>query len=171
MEGKSLDLFTSLYSQNERYLLRFIASMLGQPADAADLLQETAKKIWADFDNYDRDREFLPWACTIARYQVMTYRKKQKVRKKYFSEEVVDLLAEDWMERDYKREAQNKALKSCVSKLDDKDRLTLDKRYESAQSLKDVAASTGQTPNALYKQLQRIRRNLFKCIKLKLVEV
>ena len=56
MKEPSLELFTSLYSQNERYLLRFIVSMLGQPTDAPDLLQETAKKIWADFHNYDRDR-------------------------------------------------------------------------------------------------------------------
>ena len=170
MQEPSLELFTSLYSKNERYLLRFIASMLGQPDDAPDLLQETAKKIWGDFANYDTDREFLPWACTIARYQVMTYRKKQKVRKKYFSDDVVEILAEDFDKRDLEREAQSHALKKCVSKLSDNDRVTLNERYESASTLKEVAAATGQTPNALYKQLQRIRRNLFKCIKLRLAE-
>jgi len=37
------DQFTSLYTKHERQLYRFLASMLGQPAEAEDLLRETAK--------------------------------------------------------------------------------------------------------------------------------
>ena len=166
----ALELFTSLYSKNERSILRFISSILGNIDDAPDILQETAKKIWADFENYDRTREFLPWACTIARYEVMSFRKKLKTRNKYFSNDVVDLLAEDWQTRDFAREAQNHALKKCVEVLSAEDQKALNRRYQNGLSLKSVAALVGQTPNSLYKQLQRIRRKLFKCIKLKLAE-
>ena len=170
MSTELLDQFTSLYSRNERYIFRFIASMLGQPDDAEDLLQETAKKLWKQFDSYDFSKDFLPWACTIARYEVLSFWKRQKVRRKYFSSDVIELLADDWDKRELEREAQSHALKNCVEKLAIKDRDILDQRYEGTHSLKDIAAKLQQSPNSLYKKLQRIRRSLFKCITQKLAE-
>ena len=170
MSEHLLDLFTSLYSRHERYIFRFIASMLGQADDADDLLQETAKKLWKQFENYDQTKDFLPWACTIARYEVLSFWKRQKVRRKYFSSDVIELLAIDWDKRELDREAQSHALKNCVEKLELNDRDILDKRYESSLSLKDFAEKLKQSPNALYKKLQRIRRALFKCITQKLAE-
>ena len=171
MSEALLEKFTSLYSQNERYVFRFIVSMLGNADDAQDLLQETAKKLWRQFENYDSSKDFLPWACTIARFEVLSFWKRQKVRRKYFSEDVIELLAEDWDKRELEREAQSHALKRCVEKLKDEDRDILNKRYEGSLSLKDIASQIKQTPNSLYKKLQRIRRALFKCITLKLAEM
>lgn len=170
MQQELLEKFTSLYSRNERYIFRFIASLLGNSDDAEDLLQETAKKLWKQFESYDNSKDFLPWACTIARYEVLSFWKKQKVRKKYFSEDVIELLAVDFEKRDLEREAQSHALKNCVEKLTFEDKDILDKRYESTLSLKELAKSLKQTPNSLYKKLQRIKRNLLKCITLRMAE-
>lgn len=170
MHESALDQFTSLYSRNERYIFRFIASMLGQPDDAEDLLQETAKKLWKQFDSYDQSKEFLPWACTVARYEVLSYWKKLKVRRKYFSNDVIELLADDWCDRELERDAQTQALKKCVEKLQLEDRDILNKRYDSSLSLKDLAERLKQSPNSLYKKLQRIRRSLFKCITTRMSE-
>lgn len=171
MSEQLLDQFTSLYSRHERYIFRFIASMLGQPEDAEDLLQETAKKLWKQFESYDSSKDFLPWACTIARYEVLSYWKRQKASRKYFSSDVIELLADDWNARELNRESQTHALKSCVEKLPMDDRDILNKRYDSVLSLKDLAKTLKQSPNSLYKKLQRIRRSLFKCINQKLAEL
>lgn len=171
MSQHLLDQFTSLYSRHERYILRFIASMLGQPDDAEDILQETARKLWKQFENYDSSKDFLPWACTIARYEVLSFWKRQKVRRKYFTEDVMELLADDWQGREHERQAQTHALKNCVEKLEFEDREILNKRYESTLTLKDLAGSLKQSPNSLYKKLQRIKRSLFKCITQKLAEL
>ncbi len=45
--------FTSLFVKYERRLYSIIASMLGHPAEAEDLLQETAKVLWKKFGDYD----------------------------------------------------------------------------------------------------------------------
>ena len=100
----------------------------------------------------------------------MTYWKRQKVRRKYIADDVIELLAEDWDKRELEREAQNFALKRCVEKLPDNDRDVLDKRYNSNATLKEIAAALNQTPNSFYKKLQRIRRTLFKCITRRLAE-
>ena len=47
--------------------------MLGHPAEAEDLLQETAKVLWKKFGDYDPKLPFLPWAKAFARYEVLNY--------------------------------------------------------------------------------------------------
>ena len=49
----------------ERRLYSIIASMLGHPAEAEDLLQETAKVLWKKFGDYDLKLPFLPWAKAL----------------------------------------------------------------------------------------------------------
>jgi len=164
----SPDQFTTLYSRHERQLLRFIASMLGQPGDADDLLQETAKKLWREFDRYEADKPFLPWACAIARFEVLSFWKRQKVRRKYFSPEVMEGLADEWREMEPERDLRTLALEQCVARLPDADRRLLADRYDSGDTLKELAARSGRTPNALYKSLQRIRETLLDCITRKL---
>ncbi|MBM83093.1 MAG: hypothetical protein CMJ78_21235 [Planctomycetaceae bacterium] len=138
MDADQATEFTSLYSRNERQLFRFIASLLPSTADAEDLLQETAKKIWQQFEQYQTDKPFLPWACTIARYELLSHLKRQQVRRKYFSNEVVELLADDWSRRDEAREGQSRALEQCVKKLPDDDRRLLHLRYEGEESIQEL---------------------------------
>ncbi len=160
--------FTFLYTKHERQLFRFVASLLGQPADAEDVMQETAKTLWREFDRYDAERPFLPWACTVARFEVLSFRKRQKVRRKYFSEDVMGLLAAEWKATEGNDDPRIRALEGCLSALPTADRCLLDDRYSADSTLKELAGRTGRTPNTLYKSLQRIRENLFQCVTRKL---
>ncbi len=160
----SPDLFTSLFVRHERQLYGFIAAMLGQPTDADDLLQETAKKLWREFDRYDPEKSFLGWAQTLARYEVLNYWQRQKTRRKYFSDESVELLAAEWVALDSERDARAIALEACVEALPADSRRLLEDRYSTGESLKETAQRTGVTPNSLYKTLQRIRKSLLDCV-------
>jgi RNA polymerase sigma-70 factor (ECF subfamily) len=162
--------FTSLFVKYERRLYSIIASMLGHPAEAEDLLQETAKVLWKKFGDYDPKLPFLPWAKAFARYEVLNYLQKQKTQRKYFSAEMMKLLAEDFEFVDALHEARVLALESCVAALPENSRNLLDKRYRDANSLQQVAVSQETTPNALYKTLQRIRKGLRECVDLKVAE-
>jgi len=162
--------FTSLFIKHERQLYGFIAAMLAQPAEAEDLLQETAKGLWKKFGDYDPSLPFLPWAKTFARYEVLNYLERQRTRRKYFSDEMVELLADDWGRVEAQHDARILALESCVEALPEKSRCLLHERYQDANSLQDVAAREGTTPNALYKTLQRLRKALLDCVNQKLAE-
>lgn len=164
------DQYTSLFLKHERQLYSYIASMLGYPTEAEDLLQETAKVLWKKFENYDSSLPFLPWAKTFARYEVLNYLARQRTRKKYFSDEMMELLAEDWEGVEVQHEARILALESCVEALPDNTRRLLDDRYREANSLQEVAARQDTTPNALYKTLQRIRKGLRQCIDQRVAE-
>ena len=113
---------------------------------------------------------FLPWAKKFARYEVLNYLERQRTRRKYFSDEMVELLAEDWDRVDAQRDARVLALESCVEELPAKSRRLLNERYQAFNSLQDVAAREGTTPNALYKTLQRIRKILLGCVNRKLAQ-
>ena len=160
--------FTTLFVKHERQLYGFIAAMLAQPAEAEDLLQETAKGLWKKFGEYDPAMPFLPWAKKFARYEVLNYLERQRTRRKYFSDEMVELLAEDWDRVDAQRDARILALESCVEELPEKSRYLLHERYQGAGSLQDLAARGRTSPNALYKSLQRVRKALLDCVNRKL---
>lgn len=165
---KSPDEFTNLYTRHERQLARFVASLLGQPSEVDDVMQETARVLWREFERYDAELPFLPWACAVARFEVLSFRKRQKTRRKYFSEETVELLATEWRQVADKDEARAEALAACVAALTEKERELLAERYADAGTLREVAERTRREVNALYKQMQRIREKLFVCVSRKL---
>ena len=162
--------FMALFVKHERRLYGFIAAMLGHPAEAEDLLQETAKGLWRKFADYDPSLPFLPWAKTFARFEVLNYLQRQRTRRKYFSDEMVELLAEDWERVDAQHDARSLALESCVEALPAKSRRLLNDRYRDANSLAGVAEREGRTPNSIYKTLQRVRKALRDCVNRKVVE-
>ena len=45
-------------------LYAYVYSLCGDPHQAADILQDTNKKLWELHEEYDADRDFLPWART-----------------------------------------------------------------------------------------------------------
>lgn len=158
------DEFVALYTRYERKLYRYVASLLSHPDEAEDVLQETARVLWQKFGEYKRAEPFLPWAYSIARLEVLNYCQRERTRRKYFRPAVIELLADARQEHEGLLEAQLRWLAECTKKLDEADRLLIERRYTSRQTLNELAAEIGRTPNALYKSLQRIRLKLLECI-------
>ena len=52
-----------------------------------------------------------------------------------------------------------------MDRLPDTDRALIDLRYQDNQPVIEMAAESGCGPDAIYKSLQRIRRNLMECIR------
>ena len=70
-------------------LFNYISYLLGNCADERDILQETHLDLWRKAGTYDVERPFLPWARAIARYQVLTFRKRQNRVRLLFDEELL----------------------------------------------------------------------------------
>jgi RNA polymerase sigma-70 factor, ECF subfamily len=156
--------FVVLYTQHERRLYRFVASLLSRPTDAEDVLQDTAKVLWQKIAEYDPERPFFPWACRIAHFEVSNYYQRERTRRKHFSEAAVELLAEARQKNEGLLDAQSRWLSECMMRLAEMDRCLIEQRYSSDHTLAELAEKTGRTPNALYKSMQRIRRTLLDCI-------
>jgi RNA polymerase sigma-70 factor (ECF subfamily) len=157
-------LFVRLLLQNQDNLLRYILPLVGSMEDAQDVLQETAADLWRKFDQYDPEQAFLPWAKKFARNEVLMHHRKRR-RYTFLTDELIETLVD--RQSDFEREAQRRrrALRDCIAKLPESDRLLLDQRYAApGVTVRQLAADTGATANTLYKALARIRRQLFECI-------
>jgi RNA polymerase sigma-70 factor, ECF subfamily len=158
------DEFVAIYTQHERKLYRYVAALLTRPADAEDVLQETARVLWQKFDQYRPAEPFLPWACRIAYYEVLNHCQRERTRQKHFRPAVIELLAEARLKHDDLLDAQSRWLRECIEKLSGTDRRLIEQRYASKHTLVEMAAETGRTPNALYKSMQRVRQTLLACV-------
>lgn len=164
MAKPEADQFVRLWVRHQNDLLRTIAPLVGSMDDAQDVLQETALALWKKRDAYEQSQPFLPWARQFAKYEVLMYHRRRQ-RYTFLSEPLIEALAERQNASETISESRRRMLMGCVDALRHSDRLLLRRRYDDPNTtIQEVAQSTGQTANALYKTLQRIRRQLLLCI-------
>ena len=63
----SQDAFKQLYEKTDRTLYGFILSILRNPHDTEEVMQETYMKIWTSASGYQPQGKPLAWMFTIAR--------------------------------------------------------------------------------------------------------
>ena len=156
--------FITLYAHYQLDIYRYVLSLLKNSADAQDVVQETAVVLWKKFHSYETDTSFKAWACRIALYETMNYRRKRANRQRILSEKVMQELTEAYIENDSLLEERRDHLKGCLEKLPEKDTELIKERYSTEGTLGDVAEKIGVTANTLYKRLQRVRKQLYDCI-------
>jgi RNA polymerase sigma-70 factor (ECF subfamily) len=162
--GQDPERFVRLFVEGEREILRYILRLVPDIDDAREILQDTAVDLWRKFDRYDPAFAFAPWACGFAFRRVLKHREKQARRVKYLSVESLNLIAAERSEKDGIQEDRQRALERCLQQLREDDRLVVEHRYSRQMSVAKIAGATGRTTSALYKALERIRRQLFECV-------
>jgi DNA-directed RNA polymerase specialized sigma24 family protein len=67
--------FVRLYTQHETNLRSFSRSLLPSWDDVDEVMQQTAIVLWRKFDQFDLNTEFMKWACVVARFEILAYRR------------------------------------------------------------------------------------------------
>ncbi len=168
-DRKTVD-FLRLLSQHERRMKAYILALVPNWADADDLYQETTVRLWEQFADYDPEKEFGAWACTIAYYMVLAHRKKSSREKGRFSQAFVDAVAEEVAASSHEADLRYHALQHCLQKLNERNRDLVRRCYSGTDTLKVVAKQMGRSVAALYKALSRIRHSLHECVEKNLQE-
>jgi RNA polymerase sigma-70 factor, ECF subfamily len=141
-----------------------ICALLGGTQDARDVLQETNLMLWFKAAEYDSTRDFLAWAYTFARFQVMAYLKRASRNRMVFNKDLLDRIATTVTERNVDLQDRLRVLDDCIKKLSDRHRALLHRRYHEGIALNVIAAERGKTSTALGALLHRIRLALARCI-------
>jgi len=146
------DEFVALLTKYQRQLHVYIFSLVWDPTDADDILQETNLVLLKKSAEFDTSREVL-----------------QRLRF-VFDESLAISLAEEAAREDPVVEARRLALASCLRKLPDAHRDLLIRRYQPKAVVGDMAAALGLSLKTLSDRLRRIRAKLLECITQTLAE-
>lgn len=162
--------FVGLFARHESELRRFLASFLPVWGDVDELLQRTAIAIWRKFDQFDLDTNFMKWACVVARFEALAYRRKAARDRLVFREDVLELMADEAAAETAGRNAEHAALESCLGALPEKQRAFVMLAYTPGVKIHELATEAGSTAAAFYMRLKRLRRQLMKCVESKTLE-
>lgn len=161
------ELFAELFSRCRLQVYRYILTFIPHRADADELFQQTSLTLWKTWDRFDPAREFLPWAFGVARNEIRNFARRQK-HVQLLSDDMLDSLTALRLQEEHEFEERQQALQACLEQLSPVQRSLVQECYGGEHSLKDVAAQRGQSAEAMYKAVQRIRQVLHECISRKL---
>jgi RNA polymerase sigma-70 factor, ECF subfamily len=161
--------FVRLLVEHERRLEGFILALVPNWAIAEDIAQETKLRLWEQFSQFDRSQDFGSWACTIAYYQVLSYRKSDKrSREHLFGEDFLESVAQAESKCSEELNARQRFLTFCLQKLSEKSRSLLHLVYSGQETIRQIARKLGRSEAATYRAVEDARLRLYKCIQTEL---
>lgn len=164
-DGKQAEgVFDRELTQSQSELFVYISALMGNAEVARDILQETNLVLCREAERYDSARPFLPWARTIAYYQVLSWRKRNVRERLVFDDTLLDEVAAALNEETSAPAAQLDALEGCLKKLPERMRNLFEARYAQGLRVDKLAAACGRAPNAVAASLYRIRQLLSACV-------
>ena len=162
------DAFTAQLLAVQRRLYAYILTTLPNLADADDVLQETNATLLQNRESFAPGTEFAPWACRVAYFQVLAYRKRhqrERDRLLFADEDLLQNLASETNEQWASREELMLArLEPCMSEVSVSHRELLKFRYSQNMSSRQIAANTGRSAVAVRRALYRVRMQLLECL-------
>lgn len=163
-EGRQLQEFVRELTASQGRIRAFIVSLMPGSPDVADVLQETNLTLWKSRERFTPGTNFMAWALTVARLEVLHQRDRSKrLGRLVLSEKLIDVLADEAPIQP-SQDRYLLALESCMKKLSETQREIIEARYQPKLSLEIHARLTGRNPGALRVALLRIRQVLKDCI-------
>ncbi|MFD2158568.1 sigma-70 family RNA polymerase sigma factor [Rubritalea tangerina] len=166
--------FVALLTDHQEVIRCYILSLLPGSSDVRDLQQEVNMFLWEKMEEFQLGSNFGAWACTVAYYKVLDYRRKlKKDGILVFNDTLCELLGDD-SQTDAQPEAisqKRSALNQCLLSLTQNERKLLITRYASDHNPMDaIAAATGRSKASLRVTLSRLRSKLRSCITKRLIQ-
>lgn len=159
-----------LLVQHDRAIRAWLRALLPTLNDVDEVMQEVSVVAWRKFDQLDAPENFCRWACVIARYEVLMYRRRKARDRFVLGEEVESLIATEGEAEIELRKQQLGALEDCVEKLPEAKRNLVMEVYSSGHPMNLIAERLGKSTASLYKSVSRVRQSLLECIQRSIAE-
>ena len=145
-------------------LYGYILSLIADPDLAQDILQETNLVIWRKSDQFEFGTNFNAWAYRIALFQVKAARKKLFRDKLVFSDEMVQVLADESESSLEDMQERARLLRKCMNLLSQRQQDLLEQRYTLGRNAQEIARELGRPVASIHQTLYRIRLALIGCV-------
>ena len=162
--------YVQLMIDTQGRLYGFILSLLCDPDQAREVLQETNLVLWRKADHFQMGTNFAAWAMRIARFQVMAHRQRQGRDRHVFGDEAVSRIADVFEQRSDEFDDRLAALADCLKLLPEEGRRLIRRRYRDGLPVKRIAEELGHTAGRVAVRLHRLRTVLMQCIQDRQVE-
>lgn len=156
--------FLRCFSRDHQRIFSYIFSLLHNRTDTEDVFQQTSLTLWQKFGDFDREREFFPWACGVAFYKVRNFLRVSGRSRLCFSDDLLKTLADERVVEDPRMSRYGDALDECVQTLSGADRKLVRQAYSGDETIKELAVSLGRAVQTLYNRLNTIRCKLAECV-------
>ncbi|MFT5466545.1 MAG: RNA polymerase sigma-70 factor (ECF subfamily) [Verrucomicrobiales bacterium] len=155
----------ALFVQHIAPVKHFVLSLLPNPSEAEDVVQEVFLTITAKANDFQTGTNFKAWAFAIARFKVLELLRRNRRDQNRLSDEVIEQLAAEAEDPNPGQDsATMRALAKCLEKLAPKPRKMIELQYQDELKPAVIAERLGWEPNAIYVALSRARSSLRKCI-------
>jgi RNA polymerase sigma-70 factor (ECF subfamily) len=169
MTDHNRKLFELFVRSNEGALIAYIRTLVRDAGLVDDLFQETMLTAWRRFDEFDSSKPIGPWLRGIALNLARNAWRKRSADLLVFDEETLTLaeqtisaidhrLGDEWSER-------LSLLEKCIALLPDTARELVVASYRGGESAAVLAERIGVSHSVIRKRLQRIREQLYQCIR------
>ncbi len=156
--------FITLLTPNYYKIHGFILTMVAHRTDTEDVLQSTIAYMWEHFDDFKQGTNFLSWAFTIAKFQVLTYRNKKNRSIVFYSDKALHLIEQENRKTAHEMDHRLQYLNRCFKKLRDQDISIIKQRYDKSVTVKMMAEELGTSINIVYKRIAKIKKALLRCV-------
>ena len=96
-DGPSKEFVTEITAVQRR-LYGFVRTLVYDREMVDEIVQETNVALWEQFERFEAGSNFAAWACRVAWFKVLDYRRSQKVRRLRFADTLMETLAAEAIE-------------------------------------------------------------------------
>ena len=161
--------FVTQLTEHQLALQLYVRSLLPGDLAVGDVTQQANTKIWEKRSDFELGTNFKAWAFSIARFEVLNYRKtRARDTRLVFSGELEKVIESELAEADLDLQERLEALRECMAKLRTQDRQLLLYRYSSRGTLMEFAEVIGRSLGGLKVTLHRLRSSLLTCMQRRL---
>ncbi len=161
--------FVQQLTDAQHWLRAYLRALLRNNEQADELLQRTNLVMWEKSEQFKPGTNFRAWACKVARFEVLAFRKQQSRDRLVFGEAAFEVIAAEAERRVESDGDLRESLEACLGRLPNAEQKLLAMRYSSNTPVKEIARTSGRTVDAISTSLYRIRQALLKCIQDRIV--
>lgn len=159
--------FQMLMKEHRTQIHAYLIAILGNTADAEDVLQGAMMLVWDKRSDFEIGTNFGAWARKVAWFQAQNFIRKHTARGEtpLIDESMIVATNERIDERELEFTRHRRALRLCLEKLPDRQREVVEGRFFDTKSVEEIADAMGMKTNAISQLIFRAKSNLVDCVK------
>ncbi|MCA9130011.1 MAG: sigma-70 family RNA polymerase sigma factor [Planctomycetales bacterium] len=161
--------FVALLTSGQAAIVAVVRALMPGERGAEEVVQQTNAKLWEKRSDFVQGTNFRAWASSVARFEVLNYRKQQaRDSRLTFSDELERTIVDEVPNLSDDLPQRQLALRQCLSEFKAESRDLLLARYRGEESISQLANRVGRSVGGVRVTLTRLRNALLQCIQQRL---